>query len=67
MLNVTELRNGTVYKEGNNLLQVLTYEHVKMGRGSGNIKVKVKNLEFVFPFECVNTCPENFDKLICFF
>lgn len=43
-LNVTELRNGTVYKEGNNLLQVLTYEHVKMGRGSGNIKVKVKNL-----------------------
>ncbi|MBI2020226.1 elongation factor P [Candidatus Daviesbacteria bacterium] len=43
-LNVTELRNGTVYKEGNNLLQVLTYEHVKVGRGSGNIKVKVKNL-----------------------
>lgn len=43
-LNVTELRNGAVFKEGNNLLQVLTYEHVKTGRGSGNIKVKVKNL-----------------------
>ena len=43
-LNVTELRNGTFFKEGNNILQVLTYEHVKMGRGSGTIKVKVKNL-----------------------
>lgn len=43
-LNVTELRNGAVFKEGNNLLQVITYEHVKMGRGSGTIKLKVRNL-----------------------
>ena len=43
-LNVTELRNGTVFKEGKELLQVITYEHIKMGRGSGTIKVKVKNL-----------------------
>lgn len=43
-LNVTELRNGTFFKEGNNIFQVLTYEHVKMGRGSGTIKVKVKNV-----------------------
>lgn len=44
-LNVTELRNGAVFKESNNLLQVLTYEHIKMGRGSGTIKVKVRNLK----------------------
>ncbi|MBI2086096.1 elongation factor P [Candidatus Daviesbacteria bacterium] len=44
MLNVTDLRNGTFFKEGNNILLVLTYEHVKMGRGSGTIKVKVKNI-----------------------
>ncbi len=44
MLNVTELRNNTFYKEGNNILQVVTYEHVKMGRGSGTIKLKVKNV-----------------------
>ena len=43
-LNVTELRNGTFYKEGKDILLVLTYEHVKMGRGSGTIKVKVKNI-----------------------
>lgn len=45
MLNVTELRNGTVFIEDGNLFQVLTYEHNKMGRGSGTIKVKVKNLK----------------------
>ena len=44
MLSVTELRAGTIYEEQGNLLQVLTYEHIKMGRGSANIKVKVKNI-----------------------
>lgn len=43
-INVTELRNGTVFQEGKELFQVLTYEHNKQGRGSGNVKVKVKNL-----------------------
>ena len=45
MLNVTDLRNGAVFKEGNQILQVLTYEHIKMGRGSGTVKVKVRNLK----------------------
>ena len=43
-LNVTELRNGAVFKEGGNILQVITYEHNKTGRGSGTIRLKVKNL-----------------------
>jgi elongation factor P len=43
-LNVTELRNGAVFKEGKDLLSVITYEHNKMGRGSGTIRLKVKNL-----------------------
>lgn len=44
MINVTELRAGTIFEENGNLLQVLSYEHIKMGRGSANIKVKVKSL-----------------------
>lgn len=44
-LNVTELRNGAFFKEGGNILQVLTYEHNKTGRGSGTIRLKVKNLK----------------------
>lgn len=44
MINVNDLRTGTFFREGKEIFQVLTYEHIKMGRGSGNIKVKVKNL-----------------------
>ena len=44
MIGVTELRAGTIFEENGNLFQVLSYEHIKMGRGSANIKVKVKNL-----------------------
>lgn len=45
MISVTDLRSGTTYEEDGSLLQVLSYEHIKMGRGSANIKVKVKNLK----------------------
>ncbi len=44
MISVTDLRAGTIFEESGNLLQVLSYEHTKMGRGSANIKVKVKNI-----------------------
>ena len=44
-LNATELRNGAVFEDNGQLLQVITYEHIKMGRGSGTIKVKVRNLK----------------------
>ncbi len=44
MISVNELRAGTIFEESGNLLQVLTFEHIKMGRGSANIKVKVKNI-----------------------
>lgn len=43
-INVTELRNGTVFEEAGNLWHVLNYEHNKMGRGSGTVKVKARNL-----------------------
>ena len=44
MISVNELRAGTTYEEDGNILKVLSFEHIKMGRGSANIKVKVKNL-----------------------
>lgn len=43
-INASELRAGIVFIEDGNLWQVITYEHIKMGRGSGTIKVKAKNL-----------------------
>ncbi|HVZ66689.1 MAG TPA: elongation factor P [Patescibacteria group bacterium] len=44
MISVNELRAGTTYEEDGNIFKVLSFEHIKMGRGSANIKVKVKNL-----------------------
>ena len=43
-LNVNELRNRTFFKEGKDIFLVVTYEHMKTGRGSGNIKLKVRNV-----------------------
>jgi elongation factor P len=45
MISVTELRAGTTYEEDGQYFTVLSYEHIKMGRGSANIKVKVKNVK----------------------
>jgi elongation factor P len=45
MISVTDLRAGTAFEEDGQFFTVLSYEHIKMGRGSANIKVKVKNLK----------------------
>ncbi len=44
MISVTDLKSGVAYQEDGQILQVISYEHIKMGRGSANIKVKVRNL-----------------------
>lgn len=44
MLSVTSLRTGNSYEEDGNIFEVLSYEHIKMGRGSANVKLKVRNL-----------------------
>ncbi len=45
MLNVTELRAGTTFKDSQGIWEVASYKHTKMGRGAANIRVKVKNLK----------------------
>ncbi|MBU1085033.1 MAG: elongation factor P [Candidatus Beckwithbacteria bacterium] len=45
MINVNQLRNGKAFSEDGDPFLVLKYEFTKMGRGTGNIKVKVRNLE----------------------
>lgn len=45
MINVNDLRPGMAFVQDGQILQVLTYDHIKMGRGSGNVKVKVRNLK----------------------
>lgn len=43
-ISATDLKSGVVFKDETGLWQVITYEHNKMGRGSGSIKVKARNL-----------------------
>ena len=45
MISVTDLRSGIIFRYLGQILKVLSYEHIKMGRGSANVKVVVKNLK----------------------
>ncbi len=44
MISVTDLRAGVVFEDRGEYFLVLSYDHIKMGRGSGTVKVKVRNL-----------------------
>lgn len=43
-LSNTDLRNGTVFADGGEVFQVMKFELKKQGRGSSNVKVRVRNL-----------------------
>lgn len=45
MISVTDLKSGTTFEEKGQIFQVQSYEHIKMGRGSANVKLKIKNLK----------------------
>lgn len=44
MIAVQELRAGTIFEDQGQIFKVLSYEHIKTGRGSANIRVKVSNV-----------------------
>lgn len=44
MIPVTSLRAGTTFEDNGEIFEVVSYEHIKMGRGSANVKLRVKNL-----------------------
>ena len=44
-LQNTDLRNGTVFKEGSNIYQVIRFDLKKRGRGSSKVKVKVRDIK----------------------
>ena len=41
---MNDLRAGATFEEDGQIFKVLNFEHIKMGRGSADIKVKVQNL-----------------------
>jgi elongation factor P len=45
MIPVTNLRAGTIFEDKGEIFKVLNYEHIKVGRGSASVRVKVQNLK----------------------
>ena len=44
MINVTEARKGITVEMDGTLYQVLDYEHIKMGRGSAQVRLKLRDV-----------------------
>lgn len=44
MIAVQELRAGIIFEDQGQIFKVLSYEHIKTGRGSANIRVRVINI-----------------------
>ena len=45
MISTGELRKGVVIELDGELWQILDYHHIKMGRGSAQVKIKLKNVK----------------------
>lgn len=44
MIDVNQLRKGTTFLSDGQIFKVLTYQHIKPGRGNATIRVKVRNM-----------------------
>lgn len=45
MISTGELRKGVVIELDNDLWQILDYHHIKMGRGSAQVRIKLRNVK----------------------
>ena len=45
MISTGELRKGAVIELDSDLWQILDYHHIKMGRGSAQVRIKLKNVK----------------------
>ena len=44
MISTGELRKGVVIELDDELWQILDYHHIKMGRGSAQVRIKLRNI-----------------------
>src|SRR4029078_4206612 len=44
MISTAELRRGVAIEIDGELWQILDYQHIKMGRGSAQVKIKLRNI-----------------------
>jgi elongation factor P len=63
MISATDLRKGATFEYEGDLYRVLEYQHSFIGRGSANVKVKLRNLETGATIERVFRADERFEEV----
>jgi elongation factor P len=63
MINVTDLRSGATFQDAQGIWEVVSYHHIKMGRGSATIRVKAKHLKTGSIIEKTFTSGQKVDDL----
>ncbi|MFC2045450.1 elongation factor P [Chloroflexota bacterium] len=62
MINASELRKGVTIELEGELYQVLDYKHIKMGRGSAQVRVKLRDITAGHTTEKVFQTSEKFTR-----
>jgi elongation factor P len=62
MINASELRKGVTVELDGGLYQVLDYKHIKMGRGSAQVRVKLRDINAGHTIEKVFQASEKFTR-----
>jgi elongation factor P len=63
MISATELRKGVTFEMDGELYRVLDYQHSYIGRGSANVRVKLRNLETGGTIERTFAASEKFNEV----
>jgi elongation factor P len=63
LINVSELRKGVNIELDGQLMSVIEFEHIKMGRGGALVRLKVRNLRSGAIFERTFSASEKFRRI----
>jgi len=63
MISATELRKGVTFEMDGELYRVLDYQHSYIGRGSANVRVKLRNLDTGGTIERTFAASEKFSEV----
>jgi elongation factor P len=63
MISATELRKGVTFEMDGELYRVLDYQHSYIGRGSANVRVKLRNLDTGGTIERTFSASEKFNEV----
>ncbi len=63
MISVTDLKRGTAFELDGQLMSIIDWQHIKMGRGGAIVKVKMRNLRTGATIERTFDAGEKFPRV----